>query len=168
MGLLERDEKGVNFTSCSKFKPTVLEGQLCYSLNISSIEKEKTKVVKGEGLVIILDQGVLPSDDPQEEEIKATNKMSLNLGSSAVDKSSARIYLNTLSSFTGHKAGSYAMTALKKMTGTDGFLKQSDEDKKCISSTWQECEAKGYIENVQKRCDCVPWALSGALSSQVC
>ena len=96
------------------------------------------------------------------------NENPFALASSGVDASSAKIYFNTLSSFTDYRAGSYAMTALKKMTGTDSFLKQTDEEKKCRIETPEDCQAKSFIESVQKKCGCVPWALSSALVTKVC
>ena len=82
-------------------------------------------------------------------------------------KSSARIYLNTLSSFSDYRAGSYAMSALKKMTGTDSFLKQTNKLNNCKLETIESCQEKSYLDKVQESCGCIPWALSSAQSSKV-
>ena len=169
MNLLERKNENLSFNTCSQFNPTLLEGQLCYSLNLRSIETEKAKVVKGSGLTIILDQGILSNTNKpnKEEEDKENTERSLDLRAKTVEDNSARIYLSTLSSFTDHRAGSYALTALKKITGTGNFLKQPNEVKKCITGTYEECQARKYIENVQKQCGCVPWVLTSALTTKV-
>ena len=114
--------------------------------------------------MIILDIGVQNTRKRQSED---SNKQPLALASSGVDSGSARIYLNTLSSFTDYRAGRYAMTALKKMSGTEGFLKQTDEEKKCRIETLEDCQARSYIEIVQQECGCLPWAISSALMLKV-
>ena len=119
---------------------------------------------KGE-LLILLDQGGQSSQDIQENKIDIED--TLDLESSGVDAGSARIYLNTMASFSGYSSGSYALTALKKMTGTDSFLKQTDEEKKCRIETLEDCQAKSFIDRVQEKCGCVPWAISTSLVAKV-
>ena len=167
MSMLGEIKDGLDFTACSKFKPTILEGQVCYSINLNSIDrnrKQKTETGRGAGLVIILDTGMKPIDEMQSQE---SNDNPLAFGSSEVNVKSTRIYLNTLSSFSDFRAGSYSMSVLKKVTGTESFLKQTDEEKACRIETFEDCHAKSSIDRVQKRCGCVPWALSSALVPQV-
>ena len=146
MTLLGQKKEGINFTVCSKFQPTVLEGQRCYSLNLSLIGKEETKPGKRAGLVLLLDSAGQNYEESQKEAAKKEN--TLDLESSGVDDHSPKIYLNTLSSFTDYRAGSYAMTDLKKMTGTESFLKQYDVVKKCRIGRFEDCQAKSYIDTV--------------------
>ena len=61
----------------------------------------------------------------------------------------------------------YALTALKKMTETDNFLKEIYEDKNCRVETLEACQARIYIDRVQEKCGCVPWAISSALLTKV-
>ena len=122
------------FVSCDKFYPTVLEGQMCYSLDLHAIDNvNKPGSGKSKGLLMVLDSN-------QE------NKL-------------ARIHLHTLSPFTSNRSGSYAMSSLKKMTGSDGFLKMPDVDKKCNVEHFEECNTKKYLEQIRNRCKCVLWAL---------
>ena len=44
-----------NLTVCDKFEPTILEGQLCYSLDIAKLGKKPTKSDKSNGLFLLLD-----------------------------------------------------------------------------------------------------------------
>ena len=162
--LLGQTRQDLPFTACSQFQLTILKGQRCYSLNLTAIDTGKTITGKGTGLVIMIDLGVENTDKTQTED---SNDNPFALASSGVDVSTARIYLNTLSTFTANCAGSYALTSLKKMTGTESFLKQTDEEKKCRIETIEDCQARSYIDRVQEKCGCVPWALSATLASKV-
>ena len=159
----------INSVVCSKFQPTVLEGQLCYALSLTSIGTKKAKAGQKNGLTIFIDQGT--ANVRQKKNRLFINRKEgitkLDLELSEDDDNSARIYLNTLSSFTDSRSGSYAMSSLKKMTGTDSFLAQTEEQKKCKVKSQEECQAKNYLDNVQNQCGCVPWALSSALPGQV-
>ena len=59
------------------------------------------------------------------------------------------------------------MSVLKKMSGTEGFLGLSDAKKGCHIQDQAECEQMNYVEEVQKRCGCLPWSLAPALPSEV-
>ena len=150
--MLGEIKEDLPFISCSQFKPTLLDGQLCYSLNLTSVDTERKETGKRGGLVIILDIGVQNTDQTLKGDSISKNENPLAFASSEVAADSARIYLNTLSSFTDYRAGSYVMTALKKMTGTESFLKQTDKEKKCSIETLEDCQAKRYIDRVQKVC----------------
>ena len=164
MTLLGQARPDLNFTVCSKLKPTVLEGQLCYSLDLRGIQK--TKVGQNFGLLLILDPGSIDNEDVKERKVSHGSEIvSLDLQPVGAASSSAKIYLHTLESFTDYRAGTYALSVLKKMTGTQSFMKLSN--KPCQLEISEECEMKRYIKEVQKQCGCVPWALSSALSLQV-
>ena len=118
--------------------------------------------------MIILDQGGNIDDSQNIAMPSSDNDFdSLNLKISGSDESSAKIYLNTLASFSDYRAGSYAMNALKKMTGTTSFLLQTDEQKNCRIETYEDCQAKVFIAKVLESCGCVPWSLGRALDHQV-
>ena len=115
--------------------------------------------------MLLLDSGGQKNKESQKG--KATLEHTLDLESSGADDHSPKIYLNTLSSFTDFRVGSYSMVSLKKMSGTESFLKQTDAEKKCRMGTFEDCQAKTYLDTVQKKCGCVPWALSRALVAKV-
>ena len=81
--------------------------------------------------MLLIDSGGQKNEKSQKEEAKIED--TLDLESSGADDRSPKIYLNTLSSFTDFRVGSYAMTSLKKMTGTESFLKQTDEQTRCLA-----------------------------------
>ena len=169
MTLLGQTSPAISSVVCSTFQPTVLEGQLCYALNLTSIGTEKAKTGQRNGLTIFIDQGTANVSQNKSglfiDRKEGITKLDLEL--SEDDDNSARIYLNTLSSFTDSRVGSYAMSSLKKMTGTDSFLAQTEEQKNCRIQTQEDCQAERYLDNVQRECGCVPWALRSALTKQV-
>ena len=126
------------FVACDKFQPTVLEGQMCYSIDLAKVDQvNSSKTDKSNGLVLVLD-----SNTPLNEE-----------------ENVARIHLGTLSPFTDYRNGSYAMSVLKKMTGTKGFLGLPDAQKRCQIQPSDECNTQKFFEKVQAKCHCRLWAL---------
>ena len=126
------------FVACDQFQPTVLEGQMCYSLDLSKTGmNESSKAGKNNGLELVLDPNI-PGDGGQ---------------------SAARIFLHTLFPFTDYRNGSYAMSSLKKMTATKGFLGMSETNKKCQVENFEDCKTMKYLEKIQKECHCIQWAL---------
>ena len=124
-------------TVCDKFERIILDGQLCYSLDIGKLkEKSLPEFGKANGLFLLLDPN--PSTFNSEE---------------------PKISIHTLARFTTFGAGSFGMSALKKMTGTKSFEKLSDQDKKCSVHSREECDTRKYLEKVLSKCNCTPWAL---------
>ena len=58
----------------------------------------------------------------------------------------------------------FAMSVLKRMTGTDNFLGLPVGQKECQIETFEACLTKSYVKSVQSQCGCIPWALSSALN----
>ena len=137
-----------NVTVCDKFKPTILEGQLCYSLNIAELREYPTKSDKSNGLLLLLDP------KPYELIEKAGNSRGSEIG-----RQKFKVFVNTLAQYTSFGPGSYAMNTLKKMTGTVSFKQLPDHQKRCMIHDREECQTQKYLEQVQKECKCMPWAL---------
>ena len=169
MSLLVQTSTDLPFPICSQFRPTALEGQLCYSLNVSALNPPKSKVGFNNGLFLILDEGTLRSSafaQPRQLR-KPSNILSLQLKDSDAHKRSVRIYLNTLASFTDYRNGSYSMNVLKKMTGTRKFMDLPDKEKYCSVEPFEQCQIHQYFNKVQSSCGCVPWALSNLQNIEV-
>ena len=164
MTILGKRSPNLPFTICSAFRPTVLEGQLCYSLNLSMRSTERTKAGIRNSLLLIMDPGMEQGDFKVQMN---KDRDTINLEPSSASVGTARIYIDTLGSFSDYRAGSFSMSLLKKMTGTDTFLKLTDETKKCQIETYEACQTRHYTKEVMKECGCVPWALSNALSLKV-
>ena len=77
-------------TFCDKFEPTILEGQLCYSLNVTKFEREATKLGKRSGLFLLLDPNPYP--ESTEGRVKAARN----------DQESFKVYIRTLASHTAY------------------------------------------------------------------
>ena len=79
----------------------------------------------------------------------------------------ATIHLSTLDRFKDTKPGMYAMTSLKKMTGTDTFLDLPESIKGCQIQNQEICYNRRYIEELQNQCNCLPWALGASIPQKV-
>ena len=111
---------------------------MCYSLDLSKVEHiNKTKIGKKNSLILVLD-------------------LNLDFNQS---KDFATFHIHTLSPFVGFRNGSYPISALKKMTGTKGFLNTPDIVKDCQTGTFEDCSTRKYLERVRHDYHCTLWAL---------
>ena len=136
------------FTACDKFQPSVMNGQLCYSLNISQAVSSKSKSGVRNSVAIVLDQ-------PNSLELTAE------------ETSVATIHLDTLGGFSDNRPGKYYMSALKKMTGTDAFMSLTDFEKKCQLELYEDCKNKQIFAILERECKCVPLEFSKFLKEKV-
>ena len=134
-----------NETLCDKFELKILEGQRCFSLDVAKMIG-KTKTGRANGLFLLL--------DPNPYQLNITEE---NVPSSK--DQSFKVIVHTLAQFTTYGSGSYAMSALKKMTGTNSFLQLPEEDKMCFVHDREDCQTQKYLKQVHTKCKCIPWAL---------
>ena len=134
-----------NLTICDKFEETILEGQLCYSLDIAKLGEKRTKSGRTYGLFLLL--------DPYPYQLNTTDR-----GSDA-EEHSVKIFIHTLAQYATFGPGSYGMSTLKRMTGTKSFEQLPDHQKKCFVHNREDCQTQKYLEHVQKACNCSPWTL---------
>ena len=138
-----------NLTICDKFEPTILESQLCYSLDVTKFERKATKLGKRSGLFLLLD----PSPYPMEStygRVKAARN----------DQESFKVYIHTLAPHKALSPGAYAMHTLKKMTGKSSFYQMLDSQKECQVHSRENCQTEMFLKHVKINCSCVPWALA--------
>ena len=150
---------------CNKFQPTLMGGQLCYNINVSSIlstNEKPTEPGKKNGIFLALDLNEIQFYGNQEER---DNMEYIYSKSSNVEQ--PHIHINTLSKISDTRPGLYVMTVMKKMTGTESFLALADETKGCQLEPEDECKKRMYAEEARKQCGCVPWSLSNLLPEQV-
>ena len=88
-----------NITVCDNFKPTILEGQLCYALDITNIGEYPTRSGKSNGLFLLL--------DPKPYQLNQTEKKTL--GSETGSGKKSKVFIHTLAQYTTFGSGSYAM-----------------------------------------------------------
>ena len=137
-----------NMAVCDKFQPTILEGQLCHTLDIAKLVDFPTKSGKTNGLRLLLDPNPYHPNQPNK-----------NTGGSKNVDQNFKVVVHTLAQYTSFGRGSYAMSTLKKMTGTTNFKKLPDHQKKCLAHNREDCQTQKYLEQLQKECKCIPWAL---------
>ena len=138
-----------NLTVCDKFEPTILEGQLCFSINISKLEKRQmTEAGKSKGLLLLLDPS--PYQIQDDESVKDERNR----------QKTFKVYIHTLAPFTAYGPGAFAMSTLKRMTGTKSFMELPENQKKCAIHIREECQTDKFFSQVKANCSCVPWSLT--------
>ena len=133
---------GYDYLGCDGFQPVVFHGRLCYSLKQRM--RAQTKEGKENGLLLMIDPGRIVKRQNEDDK----------------ESGSFKIYIHTLSGFSGFKAGSYALDSLKQMTVTSGFMSLLDDQKRCQNEVWEDCQRLKLFDEFQKQCDCIPWAIS--------
>ena len=158
---------GLDFPICNKFKPTILDGQLCYAIDMKDVLKEKvTRPGRGFGLMLAIEEKAKKSKVGSHNFVTSLQQGRLYTKID-ISEFSSSIHLNNLVKYTDSRAGLYKMSVLKKMTGTEGFLGLADATKGCHIEDQAECERRKYVDEVQTSCGCLPWSLAPALNSQV-
>ena len=126
----------------------MLEGQLCYSLDNAKLGEEANKIRQNNGLFLLL--------DPNPYQLNTDAK---NVEDSKTGDESFKVVIHTLAQSSSFGPGSYGMSALKRMTGTESFQQLPDHQKKCLVHNREECQTQKYLDQVQRECNCIPWAL---------
>ena len=147
----------LSYPLCSAFQPTILEGQLCYKLQMNTTSGEG----KSNQLMLLLDynedRSTFASLD-QTEDVDSTEMNTLNMGNTdSLQTKEAEVHIDTLSSFKGFGGGTYKMTVVKKMAATDDFLNMPSESRKCEIEPYEECRKRKLL----KMCSCVPSPVPG-------
>ena len=126
-----------NFIPCDKFQPSVLDGQLCFSLNLREHYSLQSKIGQGNSLTLVLDQ---PNDMGNEGE-----------------EASVTIHLDRIGGHSDNRPGKYYMSNLKKMTGTDAFMALSNSEKRCQAESYQDCRTRHFFAALEQECNCIPF-----------
>ena len=138
-----------NLTICDKFEPTILEGQLCYSIDIAKIEKRQTEAGKTRGLFLLLDP--IPYQIQEDER---------SVDTEGNKHQTFKVYIHTLAPFSTYGPGAFAMSTLKSMTGTKSFEELPNNQKKCAVHNREECQTEKLFSQIKANCSCVPWSLT--------
>ena len=147
--------EGTTFPLCSSFLPTIFEGQLCYKLTLN---KTSGKGKKNQ-LMILLDYNedrtlqALSNGTKGAESSNSTLDLDTAFGS--IQGSSAKVQIDTLSTYVGFGGGSYQMTDVKRMTAKEDFLKMPLEDRNCEVELYEDCRTRQLLQE----CGCAPWEL---------
>ena len=141
----------MNTTSCAIFEPFILEGQLCYSLDIANSALKSTKAGQSNGLFLIV--------DPYPYRLNTSNEMKIAGQTLKPEEGHFKVYVHTLAQYTGYGSGTYAMSSLKKMKGTTSFKKLPESQKRCQVHNRENCQTNNFLGQVLTQCECVPWDL---------
>ena len=148
----------ISYPICSSFQETILDGQLCYKLDV------KTKAGEGKRnqLMLLLDYSenhAIYAFEDQPEEVDPSKIKELSMEDSGqLETKEAKVHIGTLSSFKGSGGGIYKMSAVKKMTTTEDFLGLTSQVRKCEVDSFEQCRNK----KVQELCSCVHLKALGA------
>ena len=145
-----------NMTTCGEFQATVLEGQLCYSLDVAKLIEKPSRPGKQNGLFLLL--------DPRPYSVNGSEN---NRGVSRTEQESFKVSVHTLAQYTTTGPGSYGMSDLKKIVTTKSFDQLPDHQKKCHTRNREECQTEKYFDAVKRECKCLPWALAAQNTNQV-
>ena len=144
---------------CDKFLPIILEGKLCFSLNLDQLETSATSEKQTHGLTMLLDIGMDTADKMEDINVGDTiESLSLKTNSKKTG-GSPRIYIDTLATFSDFREGKYSLHAVKKMTGTENFMKLPDNVKDCSVEPFEQCRIEKYMNTIEEKCNCIPWTL---------
>ena len=117
---------------------------------------------KPNSLLLLLDIGKSNSSFGQINTTKPewTNETkAVDISTSNEEKTSSRIYVQTLSETSFFGAGSYAMSALNHMVGSRSFMEFPDEMKECQTGSLEGCHSINYFSKLKQQCQCIPWSL---------
>ena len=148
---------GITFPLCTSFLPTILEGQLCYKLEM----KMPSSQGKRNALMLLLDSNEdrsLQVFSNNGQVAESPNKtINLEAAVESIQGVSAKIHINTLSPHISFGGGVFKMTVVKRMTAKDDFLKMPSKTKNCEVELYEDCRTR----NLLKECNCVPWEVPG-------
>ena len=168
MKILGENINGLDFPVCNAFKPTILDAEVCYALDFKDLILEGgvvSKAGRGEGLLLAIDNGI--SIEPLHDKDKIEFKKDFIRTKLKKTGTRARFQIMTLHRQEDSRPGMYMMKDLKQMVGTENFLAMPDDLKKCQIEPKEECRSRRYVQEVQSKCNCVPWSLSALASDQV-
>jgi hypothetical protein len=149
--------------ACTSFRPVVLEGRLCHQLDTSRLG-----AVGGPGerhsLMLLLDINAERSSHVYRQHGEFKTDLDLTR---LPTMGNSRLFIHTLSPYTGHGPGHYKMSALKKTVGSEAFLSLPDVKKQCQTEEGALCEALAWAASLRARCGCMPAALATVVSQEL-
>ena len=126
--MLSQMRENFSFPLCSAFQPRVLDGQVCYFVDLNTAMGDRTvRQGPAHGLTLFVDYNeermVGGVKDEQGEAF-------VNLKGQSADNE-LKIHIDTLEPFIGYGSGIYEMSSIKMMETTDGFLALSEDVRGC-------------------------------------
>jgi len=146
------------FPVCDKFIPVLLEGQLCYRLDVTPHLSSRPSFGQKEGLLLAVDTN--PDRSAASFPSKEVNSEKSRIDTAPPDGgvvTSPRVYIHTLAGYSGYGTGRYVITSIKDVTATDSFMELSQENRVgCQEEDREECIVKAYVNETLSKCQCWP------------
>ena len=162
MTILSKHMRNFSFPLCSSFQPRLLDGQLCYFIDLDNATKQRpTSQGPAHGLTLFLDYNeermVGRNTEAGEED-----DLVVNLNDRHEEtKKEAKIHIDTLEPFIGHGRGNYELSAIKVLSATDSFLSLPEAVRECQTEySLLECRLEQY-RALASSCGCVPFTSPG-------
>ena len=143
-----------SFPTCNSFTPVNLEGQLCYNIKLNMSGSQG----KDGGLLLVLDMNedrsisLGSSTTHKAENFKILRQNDMDQETAKV---SPKIHIHLLTPSARFGGGSYKMTSVKNVKGTEAFLNMPENERQCVQERSEECQNRELL----KHCNCVPWEL---------
>ena len=159
-----------NFTPpvCTSFRPTILEGQLCYEIDLNLVLPRNLTTGEGmdKGLMIILDTNKGKTGRiPRNLLLSETNKPYPVPELVTKPNTDLKVYIHTVSRYSDYVGESSRSTIIKmiqakQVSVSDAFLKLPIKIKQCHRQTFEACQQKAFIGKGLNKCQCVPFSLN--------
>ena len=155
----------MSFPVCDLFDPVVLDGKLCFQMEMTK-KMPKENTVQGEGLTLIIDANIEKSVAKEMGKRVKNNFKGFDLREVPVEtKKLVGVNIGTLAPYLDYGPGNYILTSVKQMSATEGFLSMSKKKRECEKEKFESCQARLFQERV-KKCGCSPQSLLPALQDQ--
>ena len=157
--------QNISFPVCDLFDPVVLDGKLCYQMEMTK-KMPKEITVQRKGLTLIMDANTEKSLSKQIGRDDKKNLKSMDLQEASVEtRNLVGVNIGTLAPYFAYGPGNYILSAVKQMSTTDSFLSMSKEKRECEKEKFESCQKRLFQERV-KQCGCTPQSLIPAGEDQ--
>ena len=159
MSIIGRRNNNFSFPICDSFIPTILDGQLCYEIDMKRFNVSNG-IGKRAGLTIIVDKNYERSLNAKETKALGGGTVELvektHIPSVEKDIYSVRIHIDTLEPYSAYGAYSYLMTSVKEIQTSEKFSQLSDKERNCgLEKSMQDCMNFHYYDR-PSACNCTP------------
>ena len=160
MTLLGREYKNFSLPLCSVFQPRLLNGQLCYSVDVNKVSGlDAFEQGPNNGLTLFIDYNDERMIDINDGFGKKGTKFKTNIHDHH-QYQKVKIYMNTLKPFIGYGPGNYEMSAIKIMDTTEDFVSLPEDVRGCqMQYTTMNCQLEDYMQQAAEICRCSPISL---------
>ena len=173
MSAVGRTAENFSLPVCDAFKHKLLDGQLCYQLDMRDDTVSISQGPLG-GLKFVMDYNEernvnvdnleTGQEISKEEELKGLIGLERTLNNG----NDAKIYIETIEAFHAYGGGSYMMSAAKEVVGTDEYVDIAESSDLCQDRiSISNCAAIDFVRTALDKCHCTPFGLKLAFEKLV-